>query len=72
MIPKLNGACYAIRSMVHISNINTLISIYYAYFPSIIKYGIILEVNSSNIRKIFHFAKEDNQNYGCCTTQNIM
>jgi len=25
MIPKLSAACYAIRSMVHISNMNTLI-----------------------------------------------
>jgi hypothetical protein len=30
MIPKLSGACYAIRSVVHISNINTLKSFYYA------------------------------------------
>jgi hypothetical protein len=29
-IPKLSGACYAIRLMVHISNKNTLKSIYYA------------------------------------------
>ena len=37
MIPKLSAACYAVRLMVHISNINTLKSIYYAYFNSIIK-----------------------------------
>jgi acetylglutamate kinase len=30
MIPKLSAACYAIRSMVHISKINTPKSIYYA------------------------------------------
>jgi hypothetical protein len=36
MIPKLKGASYAIRSMVHISNTNTLKSIYYAYFHSLI------------------------------------
>ena len=30
MIPKLSGACSAIRSMVHTNNINTLKSIYYA------------------------------------------
>jgi hypothetical protein len=38
MIPKLSGASYAIRSLVQISNINTLKSIYYAYFHSVIKY----------------------------------
>ena len=32
MIPKLSGACYAVRSMVHVNNINAIKSIYYAYF----------------------------------------
>jgi hypothetical protein len=41
MIPTLSAACYAVRSIVHISNIDTLKSIYYAYFHSVIKYGII-------------------------------
>jgi len=36
IIPKLIWACYTIRSMVYISNINTLKSIYYEYFHSII------------------------------------
>jgi hypothetical protein len=31
MIPKLSGACFAIRLMVHISNINTFQSVYYEY-----------------------------------------
>jgi len=39
--------------MVHISNINTLQSIYYAYFHSTIKYGITSWGNSSNRGKIF-------------------
>ena len=42
MIPKVSGTCYAIRLMVHISNISILKSIYYAYFHSIIKYEIVL------------------------------
>ena len=37
MIPTLSAAYYAIRSMVHISNINILKSNYYAYFHSIIQ-----------------------------------
>jgi hypothetical protein len=41
MVPKLSGAYYIVRSMYHISNINTVKSIYFAYFHSIIKYGII-------------------------------
>jgi hypothetical protein len=39
--------------MVHISNINTLKSIYLAYLHSITKYGIIFWGNSFNGRKIF-------------------
>jgi len=53
VIPKLSGACYAIRSMVYFSNINSLKSIYYANCHSVIKYGIILGVNSSSSGKIF-------------------
>jgi len=76
MIPKLSEVCYAIRSMVRISNINTLKSVYYVYFHSIIKYGKIFfeggGVYSSNSGKIFHFTKENCQNYGWCTIQNLL
>jgi len=41
MIPKLSGANYAVRSLVNISSINTLKSIYSAYFHFVIRYGII-------------------------------
>jgi len=51
-IPNLIGACYAVRLVVHISNINTLISIYYSYLHSVINYGIIFWSNSSNSGKI--------------------
>jgi hypothetical protein len=57
MIPELSGACYAVRLMLHISNINTLKSIYFAYFHSIIKYGIIFWGNSSTSSKIFIYKK---------------
>jgi len=53
MIPKLRGACYAIQSMVHTSNMHTLRSIYYAHFHSVIKYGIKFWGNSTNSGKIF-------------------
>ena len=51
MISKLSGACYAVRSMIRISNvnINTLKSIYYTYYHSIIKYGIILGVTLTRV-----------------------
>jgi hypothetical protein len=54
LIPKFSGACYSIRWMGHISNINTLKSVYYAYFHSITKYRkIFLEDDSSNSGKIY-------------------
>jgi hypothetical protein len=58
MVPKLSGACYAVRSIYHISNINTLKSIYFAYFHSVIKYRIIFWDNSSNSKKIFTLQKK--------------
>jgi hypothetical protein len=44
MITKLIGACYTVGSMAHISDTNTLKSIFYAYFNSVLKYGKILGV----------------------------
>ena len=44
--------------MVHISNINILKSIYYAYFHSIKKYGIFFGSNYSNSGKIFTLQKK--------------
>jgi hypothetical protein len=41
MIPKASGACHRIGSMLHISNTDTLKSVYFAYFHSIIKHGTI-------------------------------
>ena len=70
-IPKLSAACYAIRSTVHISNSSTFRSIYYAYFYSIIKYGIILGGKFQQWED-FHFTKENHQNYGWCTTKTVM
>jgi hypothetical protein len=49
MIPTLSGTCYTGRSMLYISNITTLQSIYFTYFHSI---------NSSNSGKIFALQKE--------------
>jgi len=58
MLLKLNGACYVVWLMVHISKINTITSIYYAYAHSIMKYGIICWGNSSNSGKIFTLQKK--------------
>jgi hypothetical protein len=41
VIPKLSSACYVVRSMFHFSTKDSLTMIYFAYFHSIMKYGII-------------------------------
>jgi predicted metallopeptidase len=51
MIPKLSGACYPASSVVYISNINTLKSVYCAYFHSIIKYEIIFWAILPTVRR---------------------
>jgi hypothetical protein len=57
-IPKLHGASYGIRLMVHISIKNTLHSIYYAYVHSITEYGKIVWCNSTNSGRIFTLQKK--------------
>jgi hypothetical protein len=58
IIPKLSASCYAVRQMYHFVNQNTLRSIYFAYFRSFVKYGIILVGNLSNSRKFFILQKK--------------
>ena len=58
MIPKLSAACYAVRSMVHNSNIKNFKLIYNAYSHSIIKYEINVWGNSTNSGKIFTLQKK--------------
>jgi hypothetical protein len=57
IIPKLSGACYAVRLIVQISN-NTLKSIHNAYYLSIINYGVIFWDNSFKSGKVSTLHKE--------------
>ena len=50
MIPQLSAVRYAVRSTIHISNINTLKSIYYAYHHSVIKYGYFFTLQKKGVR----------------------
>jgi len=71
MIPKLSAAYYAVRLMVHSSNINTLKnnlqhirSFYHRIWNNF--WGVILPTVG-----YLHFLNENLQNYGWCTTQNL-
>ena len=74
--PKLSGEHDASRLMVHVSNIHTLKKIYYAYFHSIKKYGIIFGVTLLAVGRFRSSPpppskKKYCQNYGWCTTQTF-
>jgi hypothetical protein len=53
LIPKLSGAFYAVRSLLHISNTDKLKSIYFAYVHSLMKYGLIFWGNSYDSKMVF-------------------
>jgi hypothetical protein len=58
ILPKLSRACYAVRAMYPFSSLNTLKMIYFAYFHSIINYGIIFWGNSTDNKRVFLAQKE--------------
>jgi hypothetical protein len=57
LIPKLSSAYYAIRAIEPFINQKTLLMVYYAYFHSIIRYGIIFWGNSSYAINVFYLQK---------------
>jgi hypothetical protein len=58
LINKLSGACYAVRSLLHVSNTDTQRSVYLAYYQSLMKYGKFFWGNSSNTKYIFTLQKK--------------
>jgi hypothetical protein len=54
----LSRASYAVRPLSHVSNIDPLKLIYFAYFHSLMKYGIIFWGNSSDSKKVFILQKK--------------
>ena len=70
MIPKLSAACNAVQLMFHISKVITLKSIYFAYFHSIMQYGIFFGGKFFQQQEDIYFTKENHQNYGWCTYWN--
>ena len=55
---KLNKACYAIRAIKPLLSLHVLRSIYFAYFHSVMTYGIIFWGNSHLSNNIFKFKRE--------------
>jgi hypothetical protein len=59
LLPKLSSACYAIRAVKPYVNQETLLMVYYAYFHSVIRYGVIFWGNSSYPNHIFRTKEGD-------------
>jgi hypothetical protein len=49
ILPKVSTACYTIRKLAHVLNIDILKVVYFANFHSVVEYGIIFWGNFSNI-----------------------
>jgi hypothetical protein len=47
LVPKLSGACYAVRSVLHSSSHHTIKLFCFAYFHAIMKYGIMGVINQT-------------------------
>ena len=58
VLQKMSSACYAVRSMYHVSRITTIKMIYFAYFHSIMDYGNIFCGNSTESKTIFQLQKK--------------
>jgi hypothetical protein len=57
VIPKLSAACFAVRRLFHILNTYALWMVYFSYFHSVIKYGIIFWQNSTDADRVFILQK---------------
>jgi len=52
IIPTFRSACYVIRSVYLLFDVSTFKTIYYAFFHSVMEYGIIFWGNSSFTKKV--------------------
>jgi hypothetical protein len=52
IIPKVSSACYIMRRVKHYMTLNTLKTIYYSYFNTVMSYGLFLWGNSLQKRII--------------------
>jgi hypothetical protein len=57
VIPKLSSAHFAMRTVTSVMKTETLKLVYFAYFHSIMSYGIIFWHNSTDSKKVFYIQK---------------
>ena len=63
ILSKLSILGFVIRQLFYVLNLETLRMAYFAYFHSIIRYGIIFWVNATNSCNVFRLKKRGNKTY---------
>jgi hypothetical protein len=61
LLSKLSKACFVLRRLRYVLDIDALKLVYFAYFQSVVKYGIVFWGNSYNLKKVFFTAKKDTE-----------
>ena len=59
LVRKLSSVCYVLRKLSNILNIVTLRIVYFAYFQSLVNYGIIFWGSSSTMHNVFLMQKKN-------------
>jgi hypothetical protein len=57
LLHKLSSVCFIMRTLSPILNIQTLRTVYFAHFHSLVNYGIIFWGNTSSMHKVFLIKK---------------
>jgi hypothetical protein len=58
ILPTLSATCYAKRRLYYTLKSNTVHMVYFAYFHSMINYGLIYRGNLTSIHKVFKLHKK--------------
>jgi hypothetical protein len=58
ILTKLSTAGFVIRQLFYVRNLQTLRMAYFAYFHSVVRYGIIFWGNATNSYKVFKMQKK--------------
>jgi hypothetical protein len=58
IISKLSSACFAMRTVTSLMKIGSLKLVYFAYFHSMMSYGVIFWGNSSDSTRVFNTQKK--------------
>ena len=58
LLGKLSSTCFLMGQLYYILNIDSLKLIYFANFPSIVRYGIIFWSNQHDVNKVFILQKK--------------